>query len=223
MSLYDKNIEELSSYMERLFQISKEVKQKIINECIDGEVLIEFNSQDYKIFELNPFLEETLKMIVNSVKNDKKEIKMEEIIKKLNSFGIKQPEDYLNKDLEKLELKIGQKIMLKKYVNLINSKPININSSYEDISKYFKEKLQISDESINKLKGINGALFLEVGENIFKVLDIKEEDKNKLMKFIISQNSEKIDKTQEEENISDIEKKTKLEQMIIYESNNIKI
>ena len=223
MSLYDKTIEELSSYMERLFQISKEVKQKIINECIDGEVLIEFNSQDYKIFELNPFLEETLKIIVNSVKNDKKEIKMEEIIKKLNSFGIKQPEDYLNKDLEKLELKIGQKIMLKKYVNLINSKPININSSYEDISKYFKEKLQISDESINKLKGINGALFLELGENIFKVLDIKEEDKNKLMKFIISQNSEKIDKTQEEENISDIEKKTKLEQMIIYESNNIKI
>ena len=188
MSLYDKNIEELSSYMERLFQISKEVKQKIINECIDGEVLIEFNSQDYKIFELNPFLEETLKIIVNSVKNDKKEIKMEEIIKKLNSFGIKQPEDYLNKDLEKLELKIGQKIMLKKYVNLMNSKPININSSYEDISKYFKEKLQISDESINKLKGINGALFLELGENIFKVLDIKEEDKNKLMKFIISQN-----------------------------------
>ena len=226
MSLYDKNIEEFCSYMESYFNIPIEIKQKIINEFIDGEVLIEFSDEDYKIFELNPFLENMLKIFVNSAKNKKKEIQMEEIIKKLNSFGIEKPEKYLKEDLEKFELKLGQKIMLKKYINFINSKPININSSIEDISRYFKEKLQISDESINSLNGLNGRLFFDFGENIFKAAKIKEEDKKKLMDFIVSQNlNKKIENSesaQKKINISDIEKKMKLEQMIIYEMGDIK-
>ena len=45
MSLYNKTKEELCSYMVTNFNISGEVMKKIINELIDGEVLVELNLQ----------------------------------------------------------------------------------------------------------------------------------------------------------------------------------
>ena len=138
MSLFYQTKEELCDFMEKNFRISSVIKQKIISELIDGEVLFEFTDEDYKIFELKIFPLNSLKFFINEEKNNKKETKKEEIVKKLKSFGINKPDDYLLKDLEKLNLKIGQKKLLKKYINIINSIPININSSSKEILIYFK-------------------------------------------------------------------------------------
>ena len=72
-TLFNKTKEEICNYLEKYYQISDKTKQIILNEFIDGEVLFEFNDEDFKLLKLLPFVLTTLKYDINKEKIEKKE------------------------------------------------------------------------------------------------------------------------------------------------------
>jgi len=161
MSLYNKTKEEICVFLEK-YQLSDKTRQLILNEFIDGEVLLEFNDDDFKFLNLEPFALKSLKLFINKEKNEQKGTKMlsiNDIIKKFKSFDIVEPFEYIGFKSDNSHLKIGQKILLKKYANFFNVDSININSSGTEILCYLKNKIKISEDSLKKLLGITGKLF----------------------------------------------------------------
>ena len=225
-SLYNKTKEDICNYMEKYYEISDETKQIILNEFIDGEVLFEFDDEDFKALKLSPFALTTLKDDINKEKTEKKEemkLSKKEIMKKFKSIHIRDPFQYIGFNSDNSELKIGQRKLLKKYENFFNIETNDINSNGTEILFYLKNQIKISDESLKKLLGITGRYFFEMNEDKIDAFDIEIEDKNKLKNLL--RNSQNINKEEKMDNddIIEIEKKMKLEDMIIYEDDKKKI
>ena len=227
MSLYNKTKEEIVDYMEKYYKIKNNTKQIILNEFIDGEVLFEFNEEDFEQLKLLPFALITLKNDIKTEKNKNKivaESSKEKILKKFKSFGIEEPFEYIEYKSDNSDLKIGQKKLIKKYSNYFNSETININSSGTEILFHLKNKIKISPDSLKKLIGITGRYFFEMDDERIDALDIAIDDKNKLKNLLkISKNNNNILENKEKEIIMgkellEIEKKMKLEEMIITDS-----
>ena len=221
MSLFDKTKEELCEYMIKNYLISEETKNIILNELIDGEILHEFDDKDFEILKLKSFSLITLKYDINQEKAEKKlrKVTKDILLDKLKEFKIINPDDYINLDIEKMNLKIGQKKLLKKYMNIISSYSIDIHSNEEEILNYFKNKLNLSDYSIKNLAGITGFYFFKMNEKKIDILNIDEEDKTKLKSYLKNINKNAENKS----DINEIEKKKLLEEMILFHSENIEI
>ena len=138
---------------------------------------------------------------------------------KLKEFKIINPDEYINLDFEKMNLKIGQNKLLKKYMNIIGSNSININSNEEEILNYFKNKLNLSDYSIKNLAGITGFYFFKINEKKIDILNIDEEDKTKLKSYLKNINKNAENKS----DINEIEKKKLLKEMILFHTENFEI
>ena len=229
MSLYHKTQEEIYSFLTTNYVISEEVKQKIKDELIDGEVLYELNDEDFKKLGFIGIQIDSIKYKIDKEKKEKSFEKtlMADLLKKLNLFGINNPNSYLKLNLEEMDLKIGQKILLKKYKKISDLQKININSNTEEISNFFRNNLQISEESINKLKYFTGKFIFEMDEEEISIFRFEKEDEKKiinLIKDIKNKNGIKKEKVINPENVpTDIEQKMKLEDMIIYEAQDKKI
>ena len=52
MSLYDKTKEEIYEFLEKNYVLSEEIKKRLKDEFIDGEVLFELKEQDFYFFNL---------------------------------------------------------------------------------------------------------------------------------------------------------------------------
>ena len=218
MSLYGKTPEEIYSFFNTYYILSEEVKKKIKDEFIDGEVLYELNDED---FENLGFIEVQAKTIKHMIENEKKKKlnekpTLDDLIKKLNSIGIDNPYTYLESDVEKNDLKIGQKKILKKYKDIINLNKINRNSSATEILNFFRFKLHISNESIEVLKYFTGEFIFSMLENEIDTLKLNKEDEKKILNFLKNEKEEKRE-IKIENGSSNIETKMKLEDMIIYE------
>ena len=227
MSLYNKTKEEIVDYLEKYYKISNNTKQIIINEFIDGEVLFEFNEEDFEQLELLPFALITLKNDIKNEKNKNKIIKessKEKILKKFISFGIEEPFEYIEYKSNNSDLKIGQKKLIKKYSNHFNAEEININSSGTEVLFHLKNKIKISQDSLKQLIGITGRYFFEMDDEKIDALDIAIDDKNKLKNLLkMTKNNNNILENKEKEiiigkELLEIEKKMKLEEMIITDS-----
>ena len=182
MSLYNKTKEEIAYYLENRLK-TNEFKQTIINEYIDGEILFELEEKDLKALGFKNFHMAYIKYDVNNQKKlikENKYSKKDEIIKKLSKFGIDSPDKFINSNIDELNLNIGKKILLKKYINCINSSEIDIKSSKKEVLYYLKNKLEISNETLNILEGLNRKYLFKMKLEEFDIFDIKIEDKNKL-------------------------------------------
>ena len=77
MSLYHKTQEEIYSFLTTNYVISEEVKQKIKDELIDGEVLYELNDEDFKKLG---FIGIQIDSIKYKIDKEKKEISFEKTL-----------------------------------------------------------------------------------------------------------------------------------------------
>ena len=185
MSLYHKTQEEIYSFLTTNYVISEEVKQKIKDELIDGEVLYELNDEDFKKLGFIGIQIDSIKYKIDKEKKEKSFEKtlMADLLKKLNLFGINNPNSYLL-NLEEMDLKIGQKILLKKYKKISDLQKININLNTGEISNFFRNNLQISEESINKLKYFTGKFIFEMDEAEISIFHFEKEDEKKIINLI---------------------------------------
>ena len=85
-----------------------------------------------------------------------------------------------------------------------------------DILKYLKDEIGLSEHTIKNLDGITRDYLLKMEENEINELNIKEEDKKKLINLIKEKNINEI-KNEQNLYLNDIEKKLKLNDMIIFE------
>lgn len=227
MSLYHKTQEQTYSYLTTNYVLSDEAKTKLKDELIDGEVLFELNDEDFINLGFQTAQIKIIKYTISKEKNKSNEnASIDDLIKKLNSFGITELSSFLKKDLEKLDLKLGQKKLLMKYKKISGINSININSDRIEILNFFKNNLKLSDESLEVLQQFTGKFIFGMNEEEIHYLELKKEDEIKiinLIKDVKNENDKKEEKEIEEKkenNIenkpTNIEKKMKLEDMIIY-------
>ena len=226
MSLYYKTKEEIYSFITNNYNLSEEVKKKIKDGFIDGEVLYELNDDDFKNLGFTDIQIVTLKFLIDKEKKEKSIEKpsIDDLIKKLKLMGINEPSLYLNLNIEEAGLKIGQEKILKKYKEIFDLNSINKYSSSTEISNFFRDNLKISEESIEALKNFTGEFIFSMLENVIPSLKLKKEDEIKILNFTKKIKEENAQKEGKIEKIStNIEKKIKLDDMIIYEEQDKKI
>lgn len=204
--------EEVVEYLFSKFKISDNVKDKIIQEDITGEIFFALEDTELKYLELKggPFIK-----IRNYIKENKEKYKDIKIIEKITassnteeikSFMDKYFDfkgdlkgldgkgflDLSEKGIESFGLNLGKKKKLIKYINyfktIMNEKEnelrLSNKSSKDEIAKYLKENLQFSDQSITTELALDGeSLFLLVEEDI-NDFEIKEEEKQKLKELL---------------------------------------
>ena len=111
----------------------------------------------------------------------------------LNSLDGKGLLELNNEGMKALGLKFGQIKKLIKYINYFKTlKPpvteeisISRSSSEEEVSKFLKMRLKFSQESIDKLGGIDGETFYDLKENeIDNLNEISQEEKESLKNFL---------------------------------------
>ena len=212
MSLYRKTQEEIYDFLIRDYVLPEKARQKIKNELIDGEVLYELNDDDFKNLG---FVEIQIELIKYTIEEEKKEkpnekTSLDDLIKKLNLFGIDKPNSYLHLNFEKMDLKIGQKKLLKKYKEILQL--ININSNITEILNFFRDNLQISEESIKVLQHLTGSKILKMNEKEISILKLKKEDEKKIMNLINIINNENDKKKENEEKKEENDKKEENEE-----------
>ena len=243
----DSSCEEVAEDLIANCKLKKEDRDKFIKEGISGDVLPSLDITDLQEilgFKLGPskriikYIDENKDRLQPKDISENIPIKNEEEIKSFfknyigfegNLEGIKGENDLKQlkeADINKLELNLGQRIKLNRYINYFNSlkekkiKELKITiskeSSDEEVLNYLKNELNISDESIEKLgldEDISDFLF---GDNPLSEKDInnclnkneiKQEEYEMLKKFIekrdemIKQESIKISKESSEEEI----------------------
>ena len=231
MSLYRKTHNEIAEYLQEKYKVLDEIKNNIINQYIDGAVLFELKDKDFKNLNLSPFAINSIKFKIDEERNSFafKELTEDELFQKLILFGINEPSDFVFSDDNENILNVGAKTLLDKYSKkLMNI--INKNSSPKDILDFFGKKLKISPESLNNLDGIFYDYLYEIKENEIDYLEIRDEDKTKIKRYIsyLKRNNENIEKIKttfeqnekiKDKEILEIEMKIKLEDMIIAEYN----
>jgi len=132
MSLYNKTKNEIVQYFEVNYSINQELKDKIIKECIDGEVLFEMSDKDFKGLNLNFF---DIQKIKNKNQEEKKILKEKsenQLIQKLISLGIEDPIDYIFSNNNQKDINFGTRVLLQK----LNKKLSEIISKNKKKKKY---------------------------------------------------------------------------------------
>ena len=202
MSLYHKTQEQTYSYLTTNYVLSDEAKTKLKDELIDGEVLFELNDEDFINLGFQTAQIKIIKYTISKEKNKSNEnASIDDLIKKLNSFGITELSSFVKKDLEKLDLKLGQKKLLMKYKEISGINSININSDRIEILNFFKNNLKLSDESLEILQQFTGKFIFGMNEEEIHCLELKKEDEIKiinLIKDVKSENDKKEEKEIEE-------------------------
>jgi hypothetical protein len=178
----DSSCEEVAEDLIANCKLKKEDRDKFIKEGISGDVLPSLDITDLQEilgFKLGPskriikYIDENKDRLQPKDISENIPIKNEEVIKSFfknyigfegNLEGIKGENDLKQlkeADINKLELNLGQRIKLNRYINYFNSlkekkiKELKITiskeSSDEEVLNYLKNELNISDESIEKL------------------------------------------------------------------------
>ena len=223
--------EEVGEYFFRLIQ-KEDVKNILINEYISGDVLISLSLEEIKSLGIKfgparrifKFIEENRdkfkekeineKLYANSNQEEVKEFfeKCLDFKGELNSLDGKGLLELNNEGMKALGLKFGQIKKLIKYINYFKTlKPpvteeisISRSSSEEEVTKFLKMRLKFSQESIDKLGGIDGETFYDLKEDeIDGINEISKEEKETLKNFLKEEKtkSEKEDNKIEQEEI----------------------
>ena len=226
--------EEVADFFLKSGKINEEEKNILIKEEISGDILLYI--ENFKALGIRSIPAKKLKEYINyykdkftpkdtseniSIKNEQ-EIKnfFEKYIRfKGDLNGIKNENELKQlkeEDMEKMGLNLGQRIKLLRYIyNLNYIKEQNIiititeNSTYNEITDYLKNQLNISEESINKIGFDTESLFKLTFEEVNDFLkdgDILLKESEKLKLFIKKRDELEKKKEESKENFNIIKK-----------------
>ena len=211
--------EEIANYFFNNFRVSEEAKNNLIKEDITGDILFEIQDKDFKYLGLKIGQIKNLKKFLNENKEKFKEKAIKESInpnykeeeiklffkknlnynKNLNNLDGKALFGLSEEGMKELGLNLGQRKILSKYIKYFktineniskekNKIVLNKNSTAEEVEKYLKEILNFSKESIEELACDGEGLF-SLEEQDIEDSDLKEEEKEKLKKYLGMNNS----------------------------------
>ena len=226
----DSTCMDVSNYFFKNFGITEEAKNKLIEECISGDILIDIPKQDFKNFgiklnsliKIDNFIRENKKKLTKEINENISSISTEENIKNffercLNFKGdlnhLKE-EELLKLDEEKMKalgLKYGQRKKLIKYIKYFNSLKeedieitITEKSNNDEVKKFLITKLKLSPELVEYLDIDAESLFLLEEDVIDDLGEMKDKEKEMIKKFIKKKEKMKIIKITKESNKEDI-------------------
>ena len=206
--------EDVANYFSKKFSLKEEVKNNLLKEDISADVLYDLDENDFKQLGIKLGPLKKMKTFLKDNKDKFEEKKIEEKItaiskpEEVSSFFEKCLDfkgDLNNLDgkglielneegIKKLGLNIGQKKKIVKYINYFKTlkveppeeteMKITKESSQDEISKYFKEILNLSDSAINALELDGESLFSLEDSDIDGVDELTKEEKEKLKNFL---------------------------------------
>ena len=175
--------EEVADYFQKEFKISEEVKNKLIEEDISGDILLDISIQEYKSFGIKPG---SLVKIKNFLSKNEEKLKQQNEIKE--KITIKSNAEEVKSFLERclnftketnnldgkglieldadgmtnLGLNFGQKLKIVKYINYFKTLKVEEEPINEDIT--INENS--SDEEVQKFLLLKCKITKEVVENL---------------------------------------------------------
>ena len=218
--------EEVANYLLTSADLKEEVKTKLIDEYITGDILTTLTKNDLaglgiplgprsrivKIIDQNKDKikekEITEKIYPNSSKEEVKAFfeKCIDFKGELNSLDGKGLLELNETGMQSLGLKFGQRRRLIKYIDFFKTlkppeeKPLSISrkSSKDEISNFLKLRLKFSQDSIQNIDIDAESLFDLKDEEIDELNEITSEEKEKLKQFL----KEEFAKNEEEKEIN---------------------
>ena len=211
----ESSCEQVSEYFSNRFNISEEAKDKLIQESITGDVLLDISKEDFTSFGItkNQYLK-----ISSNLKKNKDKFKEKEISENLSSISTKEKikefvqktlnfngnlsqldeKEFLELDEEKMKklgFNYGQRKRLKRYIDYfkklkdegtVDDIEINISeqSTKDEINSFLKEKIHLSQKTIDELGLDAETLFILDKEQINEMDELNEEEKKNFKKFI---------------------------------------
>ena len=249
----DSSKEEVANFFEKKFKIKEDVKNNFIKEDISADILYDLDDKEFKSLGLKVGPLKNIKVFLQNNKDHfkEKEIKEKITIKskpnevseffekclnfrgELNNMDGKGLIELKEEEIKNLGLNLGQRKKIIKYINYFKTLKIEEpeetkilitkESSEEEVSKYLKEKLNISDTAIESL-GLDGESLFNLEEtDIDEAEDLNQEEKTSLKNFIKElKEKEEETKTKEETEII-IGKESSAEQVAKYLKEKLKI
>ena len=250
----DSSKEEVANFFEKKFKIKEDVKNNFIKEDISADILYDLDDKEFKSLGLKVGPLKNIKVFLQNNKDHfkEKEIKEKITIKskpnevseffekclnfkgELNNMDGKGLIELKEEEIKNLGLNLGQRKKIIKYINYFKTLKIEEpeetkilitkESSEEEVSKYLKEKLNISDTAIESL-GLDGESLFNLEEtDIDEAEDLNQEEKTSLKNFIkeLKEKKEEETKTKEETEII-IGKESSAEQVAKYLKEKLKI
>ena len=167
--------EELSNFFLFQFGFPKNISDNIIKEDISGDILLDLDKNDYRLLGIKPGPKKRIEKYIKE--NKEKFTQIPKPMKKIidlnsNKTQVKQfLEEYLcfkgninnldgktvltlsEEEMKNMELNIGKKKKLIKYINYFKNLNLKITekSTKEEVNMFLKEKLKFSDEAIEGL------------------------------------------------------------------------
>ena len=195
--------EEVAQFLITELKFSDNIKEKIVNQDISGDILLDLKDKDFKILGLNKnqiqnvrdYLSDNYENFINiniDIKiNENSTIEdVEEFLKKCIGFNEKiknlDGKQFLNltKDnISKFGLNIGQTKRLEKYLKKCKNKNKEKKISSNNDNSVNKNPMIIEDKEISKSEDINNEKDI-IKKDEINLNSGKEEDKNKLKKNI---------------------------------------
>lgn len=175
--------EEVANYFQKEFKISEEVKNKLIEEDISGDILLDISVQEYKSFGIKPG---SLVKIKNFLSKNEEKLKQQSEIKekitiKSNAEEVKSflerclnfTKETNNLDgkalieldavgMKKLGLNFGQKLKIVKYINYFKTLKVEEEPINEDITLNENS----SDEDVQKFLLLKCKIPQDIVENL---------------------------------------------------------
>ena len=229
--------EEVAEYLLKKLNLKEEVKNKIINEDISGDILYDLDDKDFKNLGIKVGPLKSLKTLLQDIKKSFGEKEIKEKINKnstseevadffKNSLNYTESTNNLDgtgliemndEDIKKLGLNLGQTKKLIRFINYFKTLKIELHeeieiiltkeSSKEEVAEYLKKKLNFSDKAIEALE-LDGKSLINLEESDFnEEEDLTEEEKEKLKNYL----KEFKEKNQEEKEIILTKESTKEE------------
>ena len=249
----DSSKEEVANFFEKKFKIKEDVKNNFIKEDISADILYDLDDKEFKSLGLKVGPLKNIKVFLQNNKDHfkEKEIKEKITIKskpnevseffekclnfrgELNNMDGKGLIELKEEEIKNLGLNLGQRKKIIKYINYFKTLKIEEpeeteilitkESSEEEVSKYLKEKLNISDTAIESL-GLDGESLFNLEEtDIDEAEDLNQEEKTSLKNFIKElKEKEEETKTKEETEII-VGKESSAEQVAKYLKEKLKI
>ena len=229
----ESSCEDVSKFFSDKYKITEETRNKLISESISGDVLLDIGKEDLNFLcfpkltfikitnYLKQFKDKYKEKIINE---ELSSISTKENIKTFFEVNLNfkgnlnniDKNDFLNLDEEKMKilgLNLGQRKRLIRYIkyfnNLKNQKSeedlvidITENSEKDEIDLFLSKKLNLSKNLIEYLDG--DTLFSLKEDNIDDFVEISEEEKKSLIKFIHKRDEMKKPKITKESKKEDI-------------------
>ena len=215
---YHSTKEEVAEFFKNYLKLEDEIQKNLINEYISGDALSSLSEEDFKYIglKLGPIKKWFLYYNKNKDKFKKIEIKGQITINSTSEEVGKFFESYLyfkenskningkklmelnEADMKKLGMKLGQRKRLISYINHVDNN-ISINSSFEEVSQFLRNKLNISENSIKEL-ALDGEALFSLKYNDIDELDLIDKEKESFKKFIDKKNTNKIQPLNERSN-----------------------